>query len=622
MERDYARENREKVDRIIDAMRSRVEEADLERIEKAYELANEAHEGQTRKSGEPYIIHPVEVAEIVAVELKLDANTVIAAFLHDVVEDTDYTIEEIKEMFGDDVAFLVDVVTKKKKDKYIMSKQLDNFKQMLDSMQYDIRAILIKLADRMHNMRTLDSMRADKQMKIAGETDYFYAPLANRLGLYAVKTELENLSMRYRCPLEYSQMDKALEEDKAAYAERLEEFTSMVKKIMTDNGVDVRIEVQYRMPYSIWRKMQSTGTDLLHTEHRHFVRIVFPDNTGVSDKTMALRIYSLLTDVFKEKPESINNYIDSPKENGYQSFHVKLLTQFGEWEEIHISSEQMITNSRFWCVAGSTGGNQSKWLEKFKDILRDITYHRNSGFIENVVTSFYNDDIMVYTPKGKPINLPKGASALDFAFEVHTEIGRNAKYARINGKLCSVKTRLHRGDCVEIGVEKGHQPKPDWAEHVHTYKARQGLKSLLKKKKAKIIRCENCHPLPGDEVIAFEAKDGTMTVHKRNCPTAISQSAQNGDTIVSTVLKEDKDTMYPVKLDIKAVDRSHLLIDLIDMITDRLQLPMTSINTFAEDEIAECEICLLVHSIGELQTIIDHINAIEGVDEVRRATLE
>ena len=287
MERDYARENREKVDRIIDAMRSRVEEADLERIEKAYELANEAHEGQTRKSGEPYIIHPVEVAEIVAVELKLDANTVIAAFLHDVVEDTDYTIEEIKEMFGDDVAFLVDVVTKKKKDKYIMSKQLDNFKQMLDSMQYDIRAILIKLADRMHNMRTLDSMRADKQMKIAGETDYFYAPLANRLGLYAVKTELENLSMRYRCPLEYSQMEKALEEDKAAYAERLEEFTSMVKKIMTDNGVDVRIEVQYRMPYSIWRKMQSTGTDLLHTEHRHFVRIVFPDNTGVSDKTMA-----------------------------------------------------------------------------------------------------------------------------------------------------------------------------------------------------------------------------------------------------------------------------------------------------------------------------------------------
>ena len=222
MERDYARENREKVDRIIDAMRSRVEEADLERIEKAYELANEAHEGQTRKSGEPYIIHPVEVAEIVAVELKLDANTVIAAFLHDVVEDTDYTIEEIKEMFGDDVAFLVDVVTKKKKDKYIMSKQLDNFKQMLDSMQYDIRAILIKLADRMHNMRTLDSMRADKQMKIAGETDYFYAPLANRLGLYAVKTELENLSMRYRCPLEYSQMEKALEEDKAAYAERLE----------------------------------------------------------------------------------------------------------------------------------------------------------------------------------------------------------------------------------------------------------------------------------------------------------------------------------------------------------------------------------------------------------------
>lgn len=622
MERDYAAENRCKVNHILESMRSRVVEADLARIEEAYIFADKAHVNQKRKSGEPYIIHPVEVAEIVAVELMLDANTVIAAFLHDVVEDTDHTLEEIRTLFGSDVAFLVDVVTKKKKERYEMSKQLDNFKQMLDSMQYDIRAILIKLADRLHNMRTLESMPVDKQMKIAGETDYFYAPLANRLGLYAVKTELENLSMRYRCPLEYGQMVEALERDKRAYQSNLDKFTSIVKEIMDQNGLDVRIEVQYRKPYSIWRKMQSTGTDLMHTEHRHFVRIVFPDNPEFSDKAVALKIYSLLTDKFKEKPESINNYIDSPKENGYQSFHVKLLTQYGEWEEIHISSEQMITNSRFWCVADRAEGNQSKWLDKFKDILRDITYHRNSGFIENVVTSFYNDDIMVYTPKGKPVNLPKGASALDFAFEVHTEIGRNAKYARINGKLCSVKTKLHRGDCVEIGIEVGHMPKPDWAEHVHTYKARQGLKSLLKKKKDKIIRCENCHPLPGDEVIGFKEADGTTVVHKRNCPTAISLSAQKGDSIISTVLKEDKDTMYPVKLDIKAVDRSHLLIDLIDMITDRLQLPMTSINTFAEDEIAECEICLLVHSIDELQTIINHINSIDGVDEVRRATLE
>ncbi len=620
MERDYNKETRQKVDHILNVMCARVNYEDLKRIESAFLFANEAHKKQKRKSGEPYIIHPVEVAEIVAAELMLDANTVIAAFLHDVVEDTDHTIEEIKEMFGDDVAFLVDVVTKKKKDKYVLGKQLDNFKQMLDSMQYDIRAILIKLADRLHNMRTLESMRPDKQMKIAGETDYFYAPLANRLGLYAVKTELENLSMRFRCPREYGHMVEALECDKRTYAELLKEFTDSVQKIMDENGLNVRIEVQYRMPYSIWRKMESTGTDLKHTEHRHFVRIVFPDDPNVSDKTMALKIYSLLTDKFKEKPESINNYIDSPKENGYQSFHVKILTQFGEWEEIHISSEQMITNSRFWCVAGQ--GNKSNWLEKFKSVLQDITYHRNSSFIENVVTSFYNDDIMVYTPKGKPVNLPKGATALDFAFEVHTDIGKNAQYARINGKLCSIKTTLKRGDCVEIGVTEGHKPQPDWAEYVHTYKARQGLKSLLKKAKEEIVRCENCHPLPGDETIGFKEADGTITVHKRNCPSAISLSAQKGDAIVSIALEEHEDRMYPIKLDIKAIDRYHLLIDIIDMITNRLKLPMISINTSVEDEIADCEICLLVHSIGELQTIIDHINTIDGVDEVRRATLE
>lgn len=620
MERDYIAENRLKVDHILDVMRPRVVEADLARIEEAYIFANNAHIDQKRKSGDPYIIHPVEVAEIVAAELMLDANTVIAAFLHDVVEDTEHTLDEIKSLFGSDVAFLVDVVTKKKKDKYVMGKQLDNFKQMLDSMQYDIRAILIKLADRLHNMRTLDSMPADKQMKIAGETDYFYAPLANRLGLYAVKTELENLSLRFRCPREYGQMVEALERDKKAYAEPLKAFTDAVQKIMDDNGVNVRIEVQYRMPYSIWRKMESTGTDLMHTEHRHFVRIVFPEDPNLSDKAMALKIYSLLTDKFKEKPESINNYIDSPKENGYQSFHVKILTQFGEWEEIHISSEQMITNSRFWCVAGQ--GNKSNWLEKFKSVLQDIAYHRNSGFIENVVTSFYNDDIMVYTPKGKPVNLPKGATALDFAFEVHTDIGKNAQYARINGKLCSIKTTLRRGDCVEIGVAEGHKPKPDWVEYVYTYKARQGLKSLLKKAKEKIMRCENCHPLPGDEVIGFKESDGTTTVHKRNCSTAISLSAQKGDAIVNTTLEESEDKMYPIKLDIKAIDRYHLLIDIIDMITDRLKLPMLSINTSVIDEIADCEICLLVHSIGELQSIINHINSIDGVDEVRRATLE
>lgn len=225
----------------------------------AYELAAEAHKEQKRKTGEPYIIHPIAVARIVAEELELDANPVMAAFLHDVVEDTQYTIEDIRERFGEDVAFLVGVVTKQKKEKYDKSKQVDNYRQILSSVQYDVRAILVKLADRLHNMRTLASMRPDKQMKIAGETDYFYAPLANRLGLYHVKTELENLSFHYRCPREYEQIERMLEETKQAEKKNLEGFISKVCELLEDNGIKARIELRYRMPYSIWRKMHSNG---------------------------------------------------------------------------------------------------------------------------------------------------------------------------------------------------------------------------------------------------------------------------------------------------------------------------------------------------------------------------
>lgn len=611
-----------KVEHILDSVKSRVTAEELTLIKKAYDFAKMAHAPQKRRSGEPYIIHPVEVAQICAIELMLDVNTIVTAFLHDVVEDTEYTLEDIKREFGEDVAFLVNALTKQKKEHYEMSKQVDNYKQMLDSMHYDIRAILIKVADRLNNMRTLNSMPTRKQMKIAGETDYFYAPLANRLGLYSVKMELENLSMRYRCPQEYSQMVEALECDKKNNSESLEKFTSKVQSIMQENGVNVRIEVQYRMPYSIWRKMQQTGTDFKHTEYRHFVRIVFPNDTGISEKSMALRIYSLLTDNFKEKPGSICNYIDSPKENGYQSFHVKLLSEDGEWQEVHISSEHMIHNSRFWCVADNTARKHNRWVDKFKNILKDIAYNHTQGFMDNVVTTFYNDDIVVYTPKGKPINLPKGASALDFAFEVHTEIGEHAHYARVNGKLCSVKTRLKRGDCVEIGVSKSITPRADWIEHVHTYKARHCINAAISPKTDDVERCKHCHPLPGEEVIGFRNSDGVMTIHKRDCAIAIRQSSQHGDSIEDTTLLEDPNKMYPVRLNIKAVDRFHLLSDIIDMITNKLELPMQSINTYAEDEIAECEICLMLHSITELEKIIDHINSIDGVDEVRRTTLK
>lgn len=606
------------VEQFFHVMEQRVSSPEMEMIHKAYELAHEAHSLQKRKTGEPYIIHPIAVAKIVGEEMLLGANPVCAAFLHDVVEDTPYSIEDIERMFGKDVAFLVKVVTKQKKAVYDSSQQVDNFKQMLSSMQYDIRAILIKLADRLHNMRTLSSMRADKQMKIAGETDYFYAPLANRLGLYTIKIELENLSFRYRCPMEYAHIVNLLSADKEQNATRVEGFMRQIDGQLNKYGIQFRTEAAYRMPFSVRRKMQRKGCDFNHVEHRHFIRIIYKNDDTLPEKEMALRIYALLTDVFKEKPGSVLNYIDSPKENGYQSLHVQLLTEYGYWEEIHISSERMRRNSQYGCVAERNEGNISRWIERFRQNLQDIANHNHDiGFMEGVVSSFYNDDITVFTPQGRVFKLPQGSTALDFAFEVHSEIGIHAQYARINGRLNSVKTVLKRGDCVEIGTKEDVFPRKDWLQHVHSYKAISCLSRYLKNQPtSQYIRCPHCNPLPLDEVVGFANKDETISVHKRDCSIAISRAAQEGDAVKAIEFRNDDDSLYPVCVHVKAIDRFHLLGDLIDCITNKLHLFIDSLKTDSVDEIVDCDIHFEVHSFVELQSVIEDINNIKNVEEV------
>lgn len=594
-----------------------VDPAELARIEDAFEFAREAHSGQKRKSGEPYIIHPVAVARIVAEELQLGVNPIIAAFLHDVVEDTPHTLDEVKARYGSDVAYLVRVVTKKKGQQTTASKQVANFKQMLDSLHYDIRAILIKLADRLHNMRTLDSMQPDKQMKIAGETDYFYAPLANRLGLYGIRRELENLSLRYRCPLEYQELEKALQEDQRANEEQLNRFTSRIVEILRQGGIETRTQVRYRMPYSIWRKIQSTGRDFKHLDYRHVIRLIYPAERPEEEKRICLHIYSLLTDVFKEKPGSIVNYIDSPKENGYQSFHIRLLSEQGIWEEIHISSERMVRNSKMG-ITERLGDKKDHWVEKFRALLQDIaSQNADGGFMDSVVSSLYNEDITVFTPRGTAVSLPQRACVLDFAFEIHSEIGQHAQYAKVNGKLCSIKTELHHGDCVEVGVNPDFHPQPDWLDYVKTYKAKRFLTPYLRQMKSiPKNRCEQCRPLPGNEVIGFKEADGSISIHKRDCPTAIRLASEKGDSIVSVSFPDDPEVHYPVCINIHAVDRYHLLIDLVDCITNGMKLSISSLNTVTEDEIVNCTINFSVHSFSELQKVIASINDIPGVDEV------
>ncbi|MCQ2269213.1 MAG: HD domain-containing protein [Bacteroidaceae bacterium] len=618
---NYDKIVQEAADEVFRIMARRVSEEDLKRVKQAFELAKEAHSNQRRKSGEPYIIHPIAVACIIAKEMKMGANPVIAAFLHDVVEDTDYTVEDIEERFGEDVAFLVDTVTKKKQDKYKLSKQMDNYKQLLDSLNYDIRALMVKIADRLHNMRTLSSMRLDKQMKIAGETDYFYAPLANRLGLFDVKTELENLSFKFRCPGQYPAIEEDIRKDKEENGPRLSAFTSEIMEMLREEGIPARAEIYYRAPYSLYRRMLAGNCDYQHLDNRYYVRITFSQAVdGMTEKQTCLRIYSLLTDRYKEKPGSFVNQIDLAKENAYRCIRVMLLSGTGVWEDVQISSQKMVESSRLGCLADRTESNVSDWIVRFKKVLQDIAMQSMDGnFIESVKTTLYYDDIMVFSPRGLSITLPKGATAIDYAFELGNKIGLHAKYARINGKLSPVKTVLNQGDCVEIGIDVNSHPKPDWLEIAQTYKAKHALRKLkLQELNSGIQRCPHCRPLPGGETIGYRDEVGILHVHRRSCPEVIRLASKHGDSIEPMVLPVDPKKGYPVSLRIRAVDRYHLLIDIIDHITNKLHLTIDSLDTKTADEIVDCNITFFVTCVDDLLSTTAELYKIEGVDEIQQ----
>ena len=597
---------------------------DLDRVEAAYQLAAKAHATQFRKSGIPYITHPISVARTALVELNLGTNSIMAALLHDVVEDTDYTIEDIRDAFGDDVAFLVDVLTKKDSGEYKVSKQIDNFKQMLDSINYDIRALLIKLSDRLHNMRTLGSMRTDKQMKIASETDYFYAPLANRLGLYEIKSELENLSLKFRSPQEYERIEKKIVSYMKIHEEDIASFIVPIKESLEKEGIMARVTARPRSVYALWRKMQDTGLNFKELEHVHQIDIVFPYNPEkyTSEKNECLAIYSIVTDLYKERPYSMINFIDQPKENGYQALHTQVMTHMGGWAEIHIATEAMHRNSVLGCVVDSTESIEA-WVQKFRSVLRDIAQSGSEGgFMESVVSSFYNDDIITFTPKGNSIVLPKGSSVLDMAYEIHTNIGNHAKYARINGHLSSIFTTLKRGDRVEVGTDMLSLPEPHWLEHVTTYKARRAVNVSLSKSGVSADEfpyelCPECNPLPGDEITGFKNKDNKIVVHKRNCKSAISRSAKEGDLLVAVELPILPNRTYPTNIEICSIDRDGLLLDLVNVISNTLHLSIDALHTETVDYIVTTRVRMQVPSAFELSEAMRIIEQIKGVEEVR-----
>ena len=639
---------------VFDALAPRITPEDMERVRKAYLLAKEAHAPQKRKSGEPYILHPIAVALIVAKELQLDANTVITAFLHDVVEDTPYTVEDIRERFGNDVAGLVNVVTKQKKKTYQTTKQVDNYQQILASLHYDIRAVMVKISDRLHNMRTLQSMRPDKQMKIAGETDCFYAPLANRLGLFEVKSDLENLSFKYRCELEYGDIERWLQQDEADNRERLQRFCKNVKGTLKDHGIQCNVETFWRRPYSIWRRMKQQDVDFWHLPNRYYVRITFWDDTlddPLTEKETCLKIYNLLTRDFRERPGSFINQIEQPKENSYQCLRLMLLSEEGVWEDVQICSEAMVKASQVGCI-NEIGSNIGNWVKRFRKVLEDIVSQGNEAFfLEHISSSLYYDDITVFSPSGESLILPKDSTVIDYAFKQGDEVGAHAHYAYVNGILCSVKTVLHGGDCVKLITSPDAKPRKDWIDHCQTYLAKRYLRLFLIERRlirGGVCRCPICKPLPGGEVIGIRMQGihphtseyENITLHRRSCPEAIRMASKFGDNVVSVNYADNAGAppievhsptsitinrigfTYPITLAITGVDRHRLLMDLTSEIADRLHLNMDSLCISTKDCIVDCKVTIMVHDVKEMVSAIAHINQIPGIESVRQIKYE
>ncbi|NDV66443.1 bifunctional (p)ppGpp synthetase/guanosine-3',5'-bis(diphosphate) 3'-pyrophosphohydrolase [Bacteroides sp. 224] len=463
----------------------------VEIITKAFNFANQAHKGIKRQSGEPYIMHPLAVAKIVCNEIGLGSTSICSALLHDVVEDTDYTVEDIENIFGPKIAQIVDGLTKISGgifgDK--ASAQAENFKKLLLTMSSDIRVILIKIADRLHNMRTLGSLATNKQLKIAGETLYIYAPLANRLGLHKIKTELENLSFKYEHPEEYEEIENKLHASAAERDEVFQQFTAPIRSQLDAMGIKYYILARIKSIYSIWNKMQTKHVPFDEIFDLLAVRIIFEPKNSAEELNECFNIYVAISKIYKPHPDRLRDWVSHPKANGYEALHVTLMGNNGQWIEVQIRSDRMndVAEQGFaahWKYKEGGGGEDEgeldKWLRTIKEILDDPQPDA-IDFLDTIKLNLFASEIFVFTPKGEIKTMPQNATALDFAFSLHTDIGRHCIGAKVNHKLVPLSHKLESGDQVEILTSKSQRVQPQWLTFATTAKARSKISAILKK---------------------------------------------------------------------------------------------------------------------------------------------
>ncbi len=705
---------------------------DKKLIRLAFDISVEAHKDQRRKSGEAYIFHPIAVAKIVASEIGLDATSIAAALLHDVVEDTTYSLEEIERMFGKTVALIVDGLTKishlqQQQDKDV-SLQAENFRKMLLTLNDDVRVIIIKIADRLHNMQTMDSMRPDKQVKIASETLYIYAPLAHRIGLYSIKTELEDLSLKYTDPDVYNDILKKIRESKEEQDAYIDAFTKTIKDSLDQEKLDYTIKGRPKSIYSIWRKIKTQNITFDEVFDKFAVRIIYKGDVA-NEKFFAWKIYSIVTDHFRPNPIRLRDWISSPKSTGYEALHITVMGPKGRWVEVQIRSERMneiaekgyAAHYKYKQGAEQEEKTMEEWLNRLQEALENSESNA-VDFVEQFKLNLYAKEIFVFTPQGDLKSLPKGATPLDFAFSIHTAIGLHTRGARVNNKLVPLSHELKSGDQIEIITSENAKPNVNWLDYASTARARAKIKSSLKDEKKeiaeegkavlarklksqklsfnegminelvlyfklktsldlfyrvgigkidnkslkeftssrsnafvsyikskirkapiaedlnkeeitskydqlvfgkeeekldyKIANC--CNPIPGDRVFGFITVSEGIKVHKKDCPNAIQFQSNYSYRIIQAKWIDSSQQDFKAVIKLTGIDNLGLVSEITKEISNSMNVNMRNINFESEDGVFTGKITVVVKNNSILDTLIEHLKKINGIDKVSR----
>ena len=701
METEYytPEESKEIAKRYKDLLRESYQtlsEEDKRLIRKAFDVAVDAHKEQRRKSGEPYIYHPIAVAKIVAYDIGLDAVSIASALLHDVVEDTPITIEEIAQQFGDTIAKIVKGLTKisdLSRDTDV-SFQAENFRKMLLTLNDDVRVILIKIADRLHNMQTMDAMPTYKQQKIASETLFIYAPLAHRIGLYNIKTELEDLGLKYTEPEQYYAILSKIEESKEEQLQYIKEFSDTVKAALDKEKIDYYIKGRPKSIYSIYKKMTSKKIPFEEVYDKFAIRIIYK-SSDEEEKFLAWKIYSIVTDYFRPNPTRLRDWLSSPKSTGYEALHITVVGPKNRWVEVQIRSDRMheIAEKGYAAHFKYKHGQQKErgieqWLNRLQEVLEDSEANAVE-FVQEFKMNLYADEIFVFTPNGEIKSLPKGATPLDFAFSIHTQVGMHTRgananwldYATTTKAIAKIKGALkeNRKKIAEEGKEilrrKLKQLKINLDEKVTNdmvtyFKAKtsqdifyqmatgeinnQMLKNFVasrsttsaffnffRKKPTTYVAPEKkdqydmivfgkdeqvldytfskcCTPIPGDEIFGYIAVNGgSIKVHKKDCPNALSMFSNYAYRITPAKWVKSTEREYETTIKIIGVDRKGLAAEITNHITHK-GLGMNNIQLMSQGGIFEGEITLLVSNTEALNSLLDSLRKLNGVEKVFR----